>query len=93
MNKTTNSNKPKNFDNVEPKDLEAYMKAGIIEFWAIVRTAQDQSQLIQLSNKYNYGHYATAFIDLDEVIKRGATFQDRTKQMKNENLSVLMEVV
>ena len=30
-------------------------------------------------------------LDVFEVIKRGATFEDRTRQMKNGNLSLFME--
>lgn len=81
----------KNFDNVESQDYEAYMRAGICEFWGITRLySEDSTKLRELADKYGYGVYTTKCLDLKEVIKRGATFQDRTKQMKNENLTLLL---
>ena len=81
----------KNFDNVTVEDYESYMKAGICEFWAITRIYTDDStQLRQLASKYGYGVYSTSMLDVFEVIKRGATFEDRTRQMKNQNLSILL---
>lgn len=79
----------RNFDNVEANDFETYMKAGICEFWAIVNPYNEEStQLKQLADKYGYGAYTTKCLDMYEVIKRGATFQDRTRQIQNGNISL-----
>lgn len=80
----------KNYDHTSSQDYETYMKAGIIDFWATVNTLQEQSKLIQLCKKYGYSKYSTAWINVDEVIKDGATMSDLVKQNKNENLSVLL---
>lgn len=87
------ANKLRNFDDVEVKDYETYMKSGICVFWAITNLySEDSTKLRELANKYGYGVYTTPSLNMYEVIKRGATFQDRSKQMKNENLSVLLGV-
>ena len=81
--------KLKNFDYVESQDYEAYMKAGIIEFWAVIKfNGADNNKIHELADKYGYGCYTTQMANVYEMIKRGATFQDRTKQIQNENLSL-----
>lgn len=84
----------RNFDNVESQDYERYMKAGICEFWGIIdmnNMNKDCNKLDELAHKYNYLCFSTSMLNVYEVNKIGATFEDRTRQMKNENLSVLLE--
>lgn len=91
MNKQVIQNKPKNFDNVESKDYETYMQAGIVEFWGVMNPTnlnEDNTLIRKLADKYGYGCYTTQMLNVYEVIKRGTTFEDRTRQMKNENLSL-----
>lgn len=84
----------KNFDNVKSQDYEAYMKAGICEFWAIIKfNGEDNNKIHELADKYNYGCYTTTWVDVYEMIKIGATFEDRNKQIQNENLTNILNSV
>ena len=72
----------KNYDHVESKDYEAYMQKGIINFWATVNDLYQQSDLIQLCKKYGYSKYSTQWLNVDEVIKDGATMEDLVNQQR-----------
>lgn len=72
----------KNYDHVESKDYETYMKKGIINFWATVNTIYEQSDLIQLCKKYGYSKFSTQWLNVDEVVKDGATMQDLANQIR-----------
>ena len=72
----------KNYDHVSSQDYEKYFEKGIINWWATVNILEDQKLLNELSDKHDYVMMSTAWINVQEMAKRGATLTDVVNQQK-----------